>query len=175
MRFEAPPVPDVKHRDGGFWGNVLRGIAFAVNNLDERNFPNQLDASKIIKPGTITLAALGIHELTIPLVMNGTAFATTSTTPVDASGYFTWNPANYPSGSWFFEATLYSDNASATATAFLHGSADFASVTNAGPTVAIKRVAVTMPSTAQNLWVRLSTSSATYNARLLNARLVFTQ
>lgn len=127
--------------------------------------------------GDITLSKLDWPEHHIPLSLPGTDVTTTQTSPVRCSGLFTWNPSKYPTtgGSWYFEASLGIANATATVTCRLVGSSAVGSVTHTGDTLlTLKRsTALTMPTSAVNLYVDFQTSNASYAASFGGARLVF--
>lgn len=164
-------------------GKFFRLIEHAVNFLDKRNFPNPVEGS-IIKSDTLSGSALvnwsvAMKKLAVPrwhvdLCLPASAFTTTSTTFVNVGPYYRWRPGDWPSGSWYLEATIYSGNAAATATLQLTGTAAIGSVrTTSTSAVLVTSAALTMPTTEQNIWLQLKTDNASYAAGFLGARLVF--
>lgn len=163
-------------------GLLLLELQNAINTIDESNFPypvsgsiiktNTLDGSAI-KTKTISLDKIKLGEWQFPLILSGTAISTTSTTGLNIGGYFYFDPSKYPDGDWYFEASIYSANSSATATALLNGGVEIGSVStsNTGLTL-VRSDKLTMPTTAQNLWVTLKTNNSSYAAYLINARLI---
>lgn len=174
-RFEPGSVP--QNITPGAFRTILDRIAHAVNFLDTRNFPNPLEGDSLIAPGSLSLNRLkgGLirvhHEVFVALAV---AYTTTSTAGVDVGGYFRWDPGEWPAGSWYLEASIAIANAAATATLTLKGAADVGSVsTQSTALVRVISGALTMPGTAQNLWVDLKTSSSSYAASLMKAGLKF--
>lgn len=143
--------------------DVFNLIQTAVNHLDEQNFPNG-----------VALKVLTQLEWPHPLVLPAQVFSTTSTTPVDLGGYFAWDPSKFPDVNVYLEASLAVANSAATATCELVGASVIGSVTTTSTALArVRSGRLTMPSTAQNVWVRVYTSNASYAALLAAARLIF--
>lgn len=161
---------------------ICRAIEFAVNNLDIRNFPKPVPGS-VIKTGTlpglalqddsVPLGKLQVAKWYIPLCLPASAFTTTSTTAVPLGPYFRWNPTEWPSGTWKFEATIYVTNPSATCTCSLQGSSVIASLTTTSTAAAlVESTPLSMPTAAENIWITLKTSNARYAAGFLGGRLI---
>lgn len=115
-------------------------------------------------------------EWSIPLALPAVDVATADTEYSRCSGVFLWDPS-YPTtgGSWYFEASLAIDNATGTVTARLMGSAEIGVVTRTGDTTmdTVRSTALTMPTTAENLYCELKTSDIAYVGSFSGARLVF--
>ena len=180
-RLELGPMPS--EVTPAILARFFRMIEHAVNFLDKRNFPNPLEGS-IIKLGTLPGSALidwtvALKKLAVPrwhvdLCLPASAFTTTSTAFVNIGPYYRWRPGDWPSGSWYLEATIFSGNAAATATLQLTGTAAIGSVsTTSTSAVLVTSAALTMPNTEQNIWLQLKTDNASYAAGFLGARLVF--
>jgi hypothetical protein len=135
-----------------------------------------INGSDIYK-ATVPPDKLTWREVPIPLVLPASPYETVNTTGVNVGAYFRWNPTNFPTntgGLWYLEATIYSENAAATATCTITGSADFGTAATAEITPQrIRSSALTMPTAAQNIWVKLKTSDGTYKAYLSGARLIY--
>jgi hypothetical protein len=137
-------------------------IAYSKLNLSARDIP----PSKI-----------DFGEWLIPFSSYVTA--TTDTGYTICSDVFQFDPAKFPAGAWHFEATVAIADASATVTAHLMpagGSEVVGSpVTHTGDTsLTPKRsTALTMPSSAANLYCEFKTSNASYAASFAGAKLVF--
>lgn len=103
--------------------------------------------------------------------------ATTSITYVICSDVFQFDPAKFPAGAWYFEATIAIADASATVTAHLMAASEIVGspVTHTGNTsLTPKRSgALTMPGAAANLYCEFKTSNASYAASFAGAKLVF--
>lgn len=167
----------------GALAKLLAEIEHAVNYLDSKNFPNPVPG-KIIKQETlegialikwtVPLNRLAVPKWYIPLCLPAAAFTTTSTTGVDVGPYFRWIPGDWPAGTWTLEGTIYVADATAAATLELVGAAVIGSVSTS-QTAATRVVsgALVMPTTEQNIWLKLKTSNASYAAGFLGARLIF--
>lgn len=148
-------------------------ITTAINNLTRQNFPRGIEGT-ILRSRTTPLGALQWREWPIPLILPTTLFQTTSTTPSDIGGLFGWDGINYPGGTWLLEASIATANAAATATVTLRGVNAIGTVTTQATTLTrIRSGALTMPSTAQNIWVQLHTNNASHAALFWGARLIF--
>ena len=171
--FDPGPVPS-KEVTPSYMKKLIISLRDAINNLSAQNFPNKVPGS-IITPGTmsIKMAELEWGEIPIPLVLPANAVSTVSTTGVNLGGYFLWNPLTFPGGDWYLEVSM-SVAAGGTATCTLTGAADIGSVTTTESSLTLLRSEkLSMPLTAQNIWVSLKTSNASYAASLAAARLVF--
>lgn len=162
---------------------VFADIEHAVNFLDKRNFPNRVPGSIIeaetlggtalVKHGT-PLNRLAVPQWYIPLCLPAQAFVTTSTAGADLGPYFRWNPSHWPVGEWRLEGTIYVQNASATATLELVGTAVIGAIQTKSTTAEhVESESLVMPDIEQNIWLKLKTSSASYQAGFLGARLSF--
>lgn len=163
--------------------------------MDENNFKNGISGS-IIKQGTLhgsTLTdgsvdgAAKLADTSIPLkklkwaefevfpVCAVPVFSTTSTTDVNVGPYFAWDPNKFPGGSWYLEASIAVANTAAAAVVTLKGAADIGSVqTNQTALTRVRSAAaLTMPSTAQNIWYAVRTNNASYAANFAGARLIY--
>lgn len=176
--------PALKEYPARILFQIFKRIEDALNFLDENNFKNGISGS-VIKVGTLHGNALG--DLSTPLkklkwaefeffpVSAIPVFTTTSTTDVNIGPYFAWDPNKFPGGSWYLEASIAIANAAAAAIVTLKGSADIGSVQTSS--TALTRVrstaALTMPSTAQNIWFAIRTNNASYAASFTGARLVY--
>lgn len=153
--------------------NALRHVSWAVNVLDETNFPNKVSGGKLLKEDhSVPLSVLNVLEIPIPLVLPAQPISTTSF--ADCGGFFVFSPLRYPGGSWYFEAVIQTDSGG-TATAELRdGVTTISSVsTTSDIWTVVRSEAITMPVSETTLTVALSSSSASYNARLWGARLIW--
>lgn len=178
------PGPPRKEYSARALFELFELVKQCLNNLDLNNFPKGIPGS-IILSGTLSGTAIPDHDISltklrwlewpIPLILAPTPVTTTSTTPVNLGGYFAWNPANFGgAGKWYLEASIASANTAATATCTLKGSVDYGSVTTTSTSlVRVRSAALTMPTQAENLWITLKTSNASYAASLAAARLIF--
>ena len=171
MRFNALPVP--AELTAGYLARIWRQLATSINQMDETNFPHPLDGKRLIRSGTLSLGMLDVSGLHIPLLAQATAFNTASTTPVTCSGYFRWDPAQWPSdGFWYLEATAWV--AGGIGTLALHGTQDWTTITVTNTAAQlIQSSPIAFPATAENVWLTLKSSSASYAASVLSASLVF--
>jgi hypothetical protein len=142
-----------------------------------------------LKDGTVTNAKLSLSSRGIapskidfgewPIPFSSYVTATTDTGYVICSDVFQFDPSKFPAGTWYFEATIAIANAGATVTTHLMqagGSEIVGSpVTHTGNTnLTPKRSgALTMPSSAANLYCEFKTSNASYAASFAGAKLVF--
>lgn len=166
-------------------GLLLLELQNAINYIDETNIKNPLNGSLVIKDESLSgskitkfslpLNRLIIPPIEIPLILAAQTVSTTSTSGTNFGGYFNWNPSNWPEGNWYFEASISSADSSATATAILKGSLEWASVSTTSTTLTLCRNSspITMPTNTENLWVVLRTSNSSYAAYLASAKLIF--
>lgn len=152
--------------------NVFLLIEKAVNYLDKGNFQNKIAGDDILSSASVSLNKLKWLEWPIPLVLPADPYSTTATADDDIGGYFMWDPGKYPGGIWYLEASLACNGATATCT--LKGASVIGTVQSTSATMELKRSqALTMPTTAQTIWVTLKTSNASYAAVLGGARLIY--
>ncbi len=148
-------------------------LMLCINNINEDNFKTPISGS-IIKPGTLAvqMSDLEWKEIPVPLVLPAESVYTSSTTGVPLGGYFLWNPAVYRGGDWYLECSMATTAGTVTAT--LTGASDIGSVSATGTGLTIVRSPkLTMPTSAQNIWVRLSVDNTANTGTLSGARLVF--
>lgn len=129
-----------------------------------------------LRRGDIPPKVVDWPEWGIPLALPAEDVITTSTTYVRCSGVFPWAPSIYPAGgSWYFEASLAIANAAATVTAHLMGGSEICAVSRTGDTTmnVVRSSALTMPTTAANLYVEFKTSNSSYAASFGGARLIY--
>ncbi|KJS23150.1 MAG: hypothetical protein VR72_03005 [Clostridiaceae bacterium BRH_c20a] len=139
------------------------------------NFINNLKVSNEMLSGGIAISKLAWKEWSIPLVLPASLYSsvTTAGDGDNLGGYFQWDPSKYPGGTWYLEASI-AVQSGGTATCTLKGASVIVTVTTTDAQLSLKRSeALTMPSTAQTVWVTLKTSSGSYAATLGNARLIF--
>ena len=177
-----PPPPQYLRQ---FFQLMFVTVETAVNYLTEQNFPNPLDGDTLIKTGTLSGSALKNDSVAVgklawqewvahTFVALMMPFSTTDTAGVNGGDYFGWDPTKFPGGKWYLEASMAVANSAATATLTLVGAADIGSITTTNTTLTrVRSGALTMPTTAQNLWVKLKTSNASYAAMLAGAKLIF--
>lgn len=150
-------------------------IMTAVNNINKTNFPKKINGDDILNANSLSMNKLAWREFVIPLVMAAPYYQTANTTAVNVGGYFPWDPARFPGpGAWYFEADIAISNAAGIATAQIRGTELIMAVTT--QQVGLDRVrsaALTMPTTAQNLWVQVFSNSGSYTATLAGAKLIF--
>lgn len=172
--FDPGPIPN-KEITPSYMKKLITSLMDSINKVNEQNFPIKVSGKSIILPGTmdIQMSELEWGEIPIPLILPATPVTTTSTTGVNLGGYFLWNPLTYKGGDWYLEASM-SVGSGGTATLTLTGAADIGSVSTTESSLTMLRSAkLTMPGTAQNIWVKLSTNNASYTASLAAARLIF--
>jgi len=137
--------------------NYLKFLS--LNNL---NVPNR----------SIPIAKLDIGEIHFPLCLPASNYTTTSTSGANIGAYFSWNPAAFPSGKWYLEASMAISNANGTATLTLKGSTDIKVLTTQLTGMTNIREEVTMPTSGQTLYLHFKSSSSSYTAALGGARLI---
>lgn len=163
---------------------ILQQIQWALNVLDEHNFPNGVSGDTIIKPGTLTGQSIadvsvGLKKLQFtewPFTLVTPAQPITTTASIDCGGFFVFNPNNFPGGSWYFEAAMQSSVSGTSVTAQLkNGSTVLVSVSTSNNTWTVVRTtsAVTMPTSAAALTVTLTSPNTSTTASLWAARLVY--
>lgn len=124
-----------------------------------------------VKDNEIPIAKLDIGELHYPMVLPAENFTTMSTTDVNIGPYFQWVPSRFPTGTWYLEGAIATSGGTATLT--LKGTSDITTITTTDAGMANKRSNVlTMPETAQNLYLNLKSSNGSYTAALGGARLI---
>lgn len=113
----------------------------------------------------------------IVLARDATDKTSTSTTYGRCSAPIAWNPSIYPTtgGKWYLECAIAISNATATVSARLMGASEIGAVTHTGGTALTLKTSteLTMPTTAQNLYVEFKTSNGSYTASFAGARLLF--
>ena len=147
----------------------------AINNIDKTNFRRKIAGSDIIAKHSLSMNTLAWREFVMPLVMAAPYFQTNNTEPQNVGGYFPWIPSSYPGpGSWYFEADIAITNEAGTASARLRGIDAIKTVTTQQTGLdRVRSDPITMPSTAQNIWVQVFSSSGSYHATIAGAKLIF--
>ena len=141
--------------------------------LKIQNYLKFLSFANLYVPNrSIPIAKLDIGEIHFPLCLPASNYTTTSTSGANIGAYFYWNPAAFPSGKWYLEASMAISNANGTATLTLKGSTDVKVLTTKLVGMTNIREQVTMPETAQNLYLNFKSSSTSYTAALGGARLI---
>jgi len=142
------------------WANSLRDITADKLELYKGDFP----------PGVIDWP-----EWCIPLALPADDFISLQTTYSRCSGIFLWEPLKYPSGTWYFEASMAIATAAQTVSVRLMGESQICALSRTGSTEMqiIRSSALTMPSKVTNLYVEIKSSSTSVQASFGNARLVF--
>lgn len=139
--------------------------------LNMQNYLKFLSLANLNVPNkSIPICKLDIGELHFPMVLPAENFTTVSTGGVNLGPYFNWNPNNFPTGTWYLEASIATSGGTATLT--LKGAADVAAITTTSTGMENKRVKVTMPATTQNLYLSFKVSSSSYTGALGGARLI---
>lgn len=152
---------------------ILLLLQDGLNKLDEHNFPNGVSGS-VLKDASTPVKKLSWLEWPIPLVLAPQSASTTGT--LDCGGFWVYDPAKYPGGSWYFECALRSSAAGSSVSAQLKNGATVlstVSTTNANYTVVRSAGAVPMPSSQAVLTVTLVSSSSSVTAYLWTARMIF--
>ncbi len=162
---------------------ILQQIQWALNTLTKDNFPNKLNATDILTQGSVTDSLIHDHSVTlkklnwlewpIPLVIPAQPVSTTDS--LDCGGFFLYDPAKFPGGNWYLEATMKIDPAGGTATAQLkNDTVVIGSVSIDDNVWTIARSdALVLPPTQASLTVTLTSSNASYTAYLWSARLIY--
>lgn len=165
-------------------GQIIQQIQFAVNALDETNFPQKLDASRILKANSISKTLIRdravsmrkLEWLEIPIALVIPVQPATTTTSLDCGGFFLYDPVKFPGeGTWYLEAAMKVSDGAATATAQLKNEDTVIGEVSTNSTVwNVKRSsALTMPSSQAALTVTLKCSDSTKTAYLWAARLIY--
>jgi len=163
---------------------ILQQVQWALNTLDENNFPNGVSGDTVIKAGTITGKSIadvsvGLKKLMFtewPFTLTTPSQPITTTSSIDCGGFFVFDPNKFPGGSWYFEAAIQSSSSSYTITAQLkNGTNVLTSVGTSNTTWTVVRTpnAVVMPTSAAALTVTLTSPSTSATASLWAARLVY--
>lgn len=142
------------------WANSIRNITADQLELYRGDF----------YPGVIDWP-----EWCIPLALPADDFISLQTTYSRCSGIFLWEPLKYPSGTWYFEASMAIATAAQTVSVRLMGESQICALSRTGSTEMqiIRSSALTMPSKVTNLYVEMKSSSTGVQASFGNARLVF--
>jgi hypothetical protein len=139
--------------------------------LKIQNYLKFLSFANLYVPNrSIPIAKLDIGEIHFPLCLPASNYTTTSTSGANIGAYFYWNPAVFPTGTWYLETSIATTGGTATLT--LKGVTDIKTLTTTSSGMTNKREQVTMPATAQNLYLNLKVSSSSYTAALGGARLI---
>lgn len=139
--------------------------------LKIQNYLKFLSFANLYVPNrSIPIAKLDIGEIHFPLCLPAENFTTTSSGGVNIGAYFAWSPSAFPTGTWYLEASMATSGGTATLT--LKGATDIKTLTTTSSGMTNKREQVTMPATAQNLYLNLKVSSSSYTAALGGARLI---
>lgn len=163
---------------------ILLTLQDALNKLSEDNFPNPLAADSILASSSLTgssilkdystpLKKLVWCEWPIELVLAPQPVSTTSS--LDCGGFWVFDSAKYPGGTWYFEAAIRISDAAYTATAQLKSGANVlasVSTTNTSYTV-VRSGAVTMPTAQAVLTVTLTSNNTSGTAYLWTARMIY--
>lgn len=176
--------PQIRNLKSPIAISLFQGVQQAVNHLDENNFPNPLDASKILSPGTgtsdlfadhgIPLKKLAPTEWVFALVLPGAAVTTTSTTGLDVGGFFVFDPAKFSGGTWYLEAALKTSGAYTTTLQLKNGTTVLGSYATSNTTWTVGRSsALTMPASLATLTCTLVSSSTSNTASMWAARLIY--
>lgn len=158
--------------DGRRMNELALRIKAALNHLDKGNFPKGIDGDDILNDASTSPGKLKVGEWHYPLILLAVATTTTSTAGADIGGAFRWDPTVWPTGTWKVEAVMSVANASATATLAFDG--DDVIDTSSTTATRLRSDALTMPTSASDMSLTLRTSSASYAASLLAARLIYT-
>ncbi len=175
--------PQIRNLKSPIAITLFQGVQQAVNHLDENNFPNPVDASKILSPGTgtgdlfadhgIPLKKLAPTEWVFPLVLPGAAVTTTAT--LDVGGFFVFDPAKFTGGTWYLEAAIKTTSTSYTTTLQVKNGATVLgsyATTNTAWTVG-RSSALSMPASLATLTCTLVSSSTSNTASMWAARLIY--
>ncbi len=163
---------------------ILLVLQDALNKLSEENFPaplsgdgilaaSSLTGSSLLKDASVPLKKLAWLEWPVELVLAPQPASTTST--LDCGGFWVFDPAKYPGGTWYFEAAVRISDAAYVATAQLKSGANvLASVTTQNTSYAVVRsAAVTMPTAQAALTVSLTSNNTAGTAYLWTARMIY--
>lgn len=162
---------------------ILQQVQFALNTLNEDNFPNKVKADSILQAASATgssilidystpLKKLNWQEWPIPLVTPVQPATTTSS--LDCGGFFLYDPAKFPSGSWVLEAAMQVTSGGTATAQLKNGTTVIGSVSTTSTTWAVTRSAtLTMPTAQAALTVTLVSSGTSYTASLWAARLIY--
>ncbi|BCV23301.1 hypothetical protein [Gelria sp. Kuro-4] len=162
---------------------IIQQLQFAVNFLDETNFPNKVNADAVLKANSATgsnllinystpLKKLAWQEWPIPLVIPVQPATTTSS--LDCGGFFLYDPAKFPGGTWYLEAAMQVTSGGTATIDLKAGVTVVGSVSTTNTTWTVLRsAALTMPQSQTALTVTLKSSSSSYTASLWAARLIY--
>ncbi|WP_156940201.1 hypothetical protein [Caldanaerobius polysaccharolyticus] len=153
--------------------SVLTSMAFALNVLDENNFPNAVSGGKILKADHSTpVAALNWIEIPFPLVLPPQPASTTSS--LDCGGFFVWDPIKFPGGKWYLEAAMKQAGGGTAKVQLKLGGAVIGEVsTQATEWTVVRGSALSMPTTSGALTVTLVSSATTVTAYAWTVRLIW--
>jgi len=172
-QFDPGPIPT--EVTPSYLQRLLLILANAVNNIDKTNIhPKRIAGDDLLKDVSTKLKKLVWTEWPIPLILPASVVSTTATGGTEYGKFFRWDPAKFPGMTWSLEAALAISDAASTATLELLESAGSIGSVSTQQT-ALTRVrsgTLTMPTTAQDLWVRLKTSNGAHTASLGAARLI---
>ena len=176
-------MPQIRNLQSAVARDLFLAAQHAIDHLDENNFPNPVDASKVLSAGTgtealfpdyaLSLKKLAFREWAFPLVLPGAAISTTAS--VDCGGFFVFDPAKYPGGTCYLEAALMSSVADSAATLQLKNGATVIGSYATGNTAWTvgRSTALTMPTAQASLTVTLVSAASTTTASMWAARLIY--
>jgi hypothetical protein len=170
LNSEKPPAK----WDAGYFKLFVEKMRTAVNYIDANNFKEGIFGAWI-KDKSITMGKLIGGMFEIGLISLATAFTSTSTTVVNASGLSHWESNTFPSTArCYLEVTGTSSNSAATATFELHGASGILATvtTSSGAFEWLRSVSFEPPTVSQTLVLKVKTSNASYMVGVLNAKVV---
>jgi len=167
-------IPPIKKLSEKVFNEVCQMIQQAVNNINKQNFRNLINGDDILKETSLSMKKLKQKRFDIPLLTLAAAASTTSTTGANMGGLWRYDPANYSGGTWYLAGTIAIQNNAATATLEIHGASALGSIATISTSeVWVISTALTMPTGATDLVLKLKTSNATYAAYVYNAFLIY--
>ena len=178
-------MPQIRNLQSAVARDLFLATQHAIDHLDENNFPNPVDAIKVLSAGTgtgslfadhsIALKKLAPTEWVFPLVLPGAAVTTTSTTGLDVGGFFVFDPAKFTGGTWYLEAALMSSVSASNATLQVkNGATVLGSYATGNTTWTVGRsTALTMPTSLATLTCTLVSAASTTTASMWAARLIY--
>jgi hypothetical protein len=143
----------------------------AVNDLDNTNIPSGSLTGDALQDYSVSLSKLLWEEWPIPLFKVMPAATTTTTL---SGGYFYFDPAKFPDGTWYLEAILQITSGGTASLDLMNGANIVISVSTPNTTFALVRSSpIALPMTPTVLTCNLVSSGTSYTAAALGASLIY--
>lgn len=169
LNSEKPP----NKWSAAYFKMFVEKLRTAINYIDTNNFPNGLHGT-VINDKSVGLNKLNGLEFNHTLVALAEPYSTTSTSPTNVGGYYSFDTVWRDKVEFKLEITGSISSASGEATFELHGVDGVLAtvVTTDGGMEVLRSEAFDPPSESQTFVLKMKTSNASYTAYLLSAKLI---